>query len=405
MTLIDVTVELGVDSGGGATKFILDDDNMGVLGTNQLNGTVFNDVTQYVKGLSTTRGRSRQFDYYNAGTATITFDNRSREFDPLNTGSSLYPGIEPRGFVRISAKNEPVFYGYINDWNLEYDIADNDLALVYCSDAFSILANQLLTNSTPGSQLSGARINTILDRAEVDFVGGRNIDAGQSTLGAYATGTNTNVLNYLRQIERSELGNLYINRSGDLEFKDRSNVPTDDLLLFADDGTGVKYNSLSNQYGDELLYNYIRLKSPAGSEQIKSDLTSINKFQISQLSYDDLLNSSTGELQSVANVLLSRFKNPQIRFTGLEVQLVGLNSDYIDSILSLELADYVQVKKSFGSGSPAFITQTVLVSGISHVVRPDSHIVRFSFDGVDGSIYLVLGSSFFGILDTGILDF
>jgi len=405
MSLIDVTVELGLDAGGGATKFILDNDAMGVLGVDRLGGLVFNDVTQYVKGVSTTRGRSRQLDYYNAGVATVSFDNRSREFDPVNEDSSLYPGIEPRGLLRITSAGNPVFYGYVNDWDLEYDLVENDVATAFASDAFSILSNQLLSAFTPSAQLTGARVNTVLSRSEVDFVGGRDIDAGQSTLGAYAVTANTNVLNYLRQVERSEPGNLYISGSGDIEFRDRSNIPAEDLLLFADDGTGVNYQSLFNEYGDELLYNYIRLKSPAGAEQVKSDTTSINRYQISQLAYDDLLNSSTVQVGQIATLFLSKFKNPQIRFTGLQVELVGLSDTEVQSILSLELADYVQVKKSFSSGTPASLTQTLIVSGISHQIKPDSHIVRFSFDGVEGSVFLILGSAKFGMLDDGILDF
>lgn len=405
MSLIDVTVELGLDSGGGATKFILDSDSMGVLGVDQLGGLVFNDVTQYVKGVSTTRGRSRQLDYYNAGVATVSFDNRSREFDPVNEDSSLYPGVEPRGLLRITSAGNPVFYGYVNDWDLEYDLVENDVATAFASDAFSILSNQLLSAFTPSAQLTGARVNTVLSRSEVAFVGGRDIDAGLSTLGAYAVTANTNVLNYLRQVERSEPGNLYISRSGDIEFRDRSNIPPDDLLLFADDGTGVNYQSLFNEYGDELLYNYIRLKSPAGAEQVKSDTTSINRYQISQLAYDDLLNSSTVQVAEIATLFLSKFKNPQIRFTGLQVELVGLSDADVQSILSLELADYVQVKKSFSSGTPASLTQTLIVSGISHSIKPDSHIVRFNFDGIGGAIFLVLGSTKFGMLDEGILDF
>jgi hypothetical protein len=405
MSLVDVTVELGLDSGGGATKFILDSDSMGILGVDQLGGLVFNDVTQYVKSLSTTRGRSRQLDYYNAGVATVTFDNRSREFDPVNEDSSLYPGIEPRGLLRITSANQPVFYGYVNDWDLEYDLVENDVATAFASDAFSILSNQLLSAFTPSAELTGARVNTVLNRSEVDFVGGRNVDTGQSTLGAYAVAANTNVLNYLRQIERSEIGNFYISRTGDIEFRDRSNVPNEDLLLFADDGTGINYQSLFNEYGDELLYNYIRLKSPAGVEQVKSDITSINRYQISQLAYDDLLNSTTTDVASIANVFLSKFKNPKIRFTGLQVQLVGLSDEDAQKVLSLDLADYIQVKKSFGFGTPASLTQILVVSGISHQIKPDSHVVQFSFDGVQDSVFLILGSTDFGILDSGILDF
>jgi hypothetical protein len=404
MSLVDVKVELGLYETAETGRFILDDDVTGVLGVSTLSGLTFTDVSNHVKSFSVTRGRSRQLDHFNAGTAVVTFDNRDRSFDPINEDSPFYPGIEPRGIVRILSSNNPVFYGFINDWDSEYDLAGNDTASASCSDAFMVLSNQVLSAFTPSEQLTGARIDTVLIRSEVDFVGGRDIDTGISTLGAYEVEANTNVLNYLRQIERSELGHLFISAAGDIIFQDRSKVPVEDLLNFSDDGTGIPYRSLTNQYGDELLYNLIKTKSPAGAEQVVSDSDSIFKYQVSQLVYDNLLNSSTSDVNGIARLFLTKFSEPIVRFTGLNVQLVGLSVEDRNAVLNLDLMDFVTVKKSFLSGTPASLTQTVIVTGISHNVSPDSHSVSFTFESTEGGLVFVLGSSIAGKLDFGILD-
>lgn len=405
MSLVNVKVELGLDLTGGSGRFILDSGLSGVLGVSKIDGLEFFDVTSFVTSVSVNRGRSRQLDYYNSGSATINFNNIGREFDPINEDSPYYPGIRPRCFVRITRLDLPIFYGFVNDWDVQYGLVGNDAASASCSDGLMIFSNQVLSAFTPSAELSGARVNAILDRDEVSYVGGRDIETGTSTLGAYDVAANTNVLNYLRQIERSEQGSLFAASTGDLVFRSKSYVPELSPPTFADDGSGIPYQTLSNEVGDELLYNYIRFKSPAGVEQIKSDTDSITIYQISQLAYDDLLNNSTGVVSTLANFYLNRFKLPKFRLTGFRVQLSALADEYVENVLSLDLADFVYVLKSFGSGTPSSLTQFSVVSGISHTITPDSHQVVFSIESSDGTTYLVLGSEDFGRLDSGLLDF
>ena len=391
--------------GFGAGPFILDNSSFGILGSSALSDLQFLDVTQYVMSLQTNRGRSRQLDYFSTGSASVVFNNIGREFDPLNESSPFYPGIKPRGFLRITAKSIPVFYGVINDWDNDYSISNNDVAVAVCSEPSSILANQVLSAFTPSQQLSGARVNAVLDRAEVNYIGGREISVGSSTLGAYAVSADTNVLNYLRQIERSEAGRLYVSSSGDIVFKGRGDQGEVDGLLFSDDGLGIPYQTLKNEFGDELLYNYVRCTSPAGAEQIKSDATSIELYQISQLSFTDLLNSSTTQVAAIASIYLSQFKDPKPRLTGFSVQLLSLSNFDMQSVLRLDLVDWVDVKKSFVSGTPSSITQTSYVSGISHQITPDSHTVNFNIESTVGTYFVVLGDDPLGALDSGMLDF
>jgi hypothetical protein len=400
MSLTDVKVELGLNLLTlGSPGFILDSTSDGLLGVSRLFGLEFYDVTQFVTSVSINRGRSRQLDYFNAGSATVTFDNRGREFDPSNESSPYYPAILPRCLMRVEAKGKPLFYGVVNDWDVDYGLVDNDFAVAKCSDAFAVLSNMELSAFTPSAQKTGARINAVLDRSEVKYAGGRQIGVGLSDLGAYAVAANTNVLNYLRQIDKSELGFLFVAGNGNLIFLGRGDVYTNEIVLFADDSSGVPYQSLVSEYGDELLYNVIEVDSPAGSPITVSDTSSINKYQRSKLSQIDLLNSSTGVLTFLANSLLTKYKEPEVRLTGFTVQTLGLDDDLLESVLGIDLVSYVEVKKSFSVGLPASRTDFSFISGISHNIRPGSHTISFSVEQALGTLYLVLGGPVAGKLD------
>jgi hypothetical protein len=389
----------------GSPGFILDNATLGVLGTSELGGINFFDVSQFVKSVTVKRGRSRQLDYFQAGTASIILNNIGREFDPLNESSPYYPGVVPRCLVRVTTADKPVFYGYVNDWDVDYSLVNADVVTASCSDAFMVLSNQSLNAFTPSSQTSGNRINSVLDRSEVAYVGGREIETGLSTLGAVAVSAGTNVLNYLRQVESSEPGFLFVSNAGDIVFRDRETESADlgSVVSFADDGSGVPYSSLTNQFGDELLYNIVEASSPAGSTTV-TDSVSVLKYQVSKLSKTGLLNSSTNTVALVANSNLAKFREPQMRFTGLSVELSGLADDHVETVLLIDLLNYVNILKTFASGSPLSKTEFSYISSISHNIVPGRHTISFGVESAIATFFLIFADPVAGKLDFAMLD-
>jgi hypothetical protein len=394
---------------GFGSAFKLDDVFFGVLdtaGRGTLGGVVFADLTYLVESVNITRGRSRQLDQFNAGTATIAFDNASQILNPSNTSSIYYPFVLPRCPVQILANGIPIYTGLITDWNLDYDISNEDIMYASCADNFTVLANQALNAVTPSAELSGTRINTVLSSSEINYQGARAIDTGSSTLGAYAIAQDTNVLNYLQQINTSEQGYLFMSAAGTLTFKGRTSVLNPVAgATFNTDGTGLPYQTLVNQYGDELLYNYIVTQSPAGAKQTTSNDTSIALYQSQQYSLLDLLNSTTAEVAGLGNYLLGKYKNPVLRFTGLSTQMAALSATNQNILLGLDLTSICTVVKNFVVGTPATETQTLIVSGVSHNITPGSHIVSYTFESTDGNQYLTLNDAIFGTLDNNLLSF
>ena len=389
---------------GFGTPFQLNDAFYGVLDTSgrgTLGGVTFVDLTSLVENVNINRGRSRQLDQFNAGTATIAFDNASQILNPSNTSSPYYPFVLPRCPVQILANGIPIYTGLITDWNLDYDISNQDMMYASCSDQFTVLANQNLNAVATSVQATGARINSVLDLPEINYQGARAIDTGSSTLGAFNISQDTNCLNYLQLVNTSEQGYLFMSAAGTLTFKGRSSVLNPVAgATFNTDGTGIRFQSLINSFGDELLYNYIVTKSDAGAAQTTSNAASIALYQAQQYSLTDLLNSTTTEVAGLGNYLLGKYQNPVLRFTGLSTEMSALSATDQNIVLNLDMTSIATVVKNFVVGTPATETQTLIVSGISHNITPGTHIVSYTFESTDGNAYFTLNDAIFGTLST-----
>jgi hypothetical protein len=188
----------------------------------------FNDISADVVSINTNRGKDPQQDTFNAATCSIQLNNETRNYDP-DFGASPYQGqIVPTGQVRVFSNDQPIFTGFITDWNFSYTPTGESIAEIVAADAFWNLNNQALTEYEPIEQLSSDRIVSVLSRPEV---GGtavwpasqRVISEGLATMGDYSVDDGTNVLSYLQEVERAEPGRLFIDKSGRIVFRSRNN--------------------------------------------------------------------------------------------------------------------------------------------------------------------------------------
>jgi hypothetical protein len=163
--------------------------------------------------------------------------------------------------------------------------------------------------------------------------------------------------------------------------------------------------SLVNQYGSELLYNYIVTESPAGAAQTNSDSTSIALYQAQNYNLLSLLNSTTTEVNGLGAYLLGKYRNPVVRFTGVSCELAALTAAQWATIFAIDLTSIISVQKDFSTGTPTSETQTLITSGIEHRIVPGSHIVSLTMESTDGNQYLTLDDAIFGTLDNNLLSF
>jgi hypothetical protein len=408
MSVPATTVELGFDlSGLGGAFFILDSAEQGVLDNTEypLGGELFYDVSEFVRSVSVSRGKSRQLERFTAGNATIELNNNARVFDPQNLSSPFYGQIIPKRTIKVETAGSAIFYGVVDDWNLNYDLSGLSVTTADCVDGFTLLAQRALSAHTATSQLTGARINAVLDRPDVDWPTDlRAIDTGSQLLQADVVEDGANALEYLQLVTNTEPGSIFIGKDGDIIFKDRTVAPVSaGQVIFADDGTGVEFSEVQVIYGSELLYNYIQIERANGGTAIATDSDSISNYGQQALIQSGLLLNSDDDAESLANYLLNQYKQPEYRFETLTVQLEALESaDQID-VLGLEINDVCQIRFTPNQvGSP--IDQYATIISVAHTIAPFSHRITFGFQTLDYAS-LVLDDLEFGLLDDGNLGF
>jgi hypothetical protein len=189
---------------------------------------IFNDISSYVRVISSTRGKDPQQDTFNAGNLTVELTNETRAFDPNYPQSPFQGQILPSGSVKVSSNEAVIFTGKITDWNFRYEPSGLSIAEIIATDSFWDLNNQTLIDYVPSEELSSARINNILSRTEAGGTAAwptsrRVISTGVATVGDYDVPDGTNVLSYLQEIEKAESGRLFIDKLGRLVFRSRNN--------------------------------------------------------------------------------------------------------------------------------------------------------------------------------------
>jgi hypothetical protein len=398
-------VELGFDilSSGLGPYFILDDPIKGKLNNTEylLAGVLFFDVTNLVQSVAIQRGKNRQLDQFDSGLANIVFNNNDRTFDPEYALSPYAGQIVPKRQVRISSGGIVQFAGLVDDWNLTYAPNGDSTASAACSDATSSFATQTIATRTNSVQKSGERINAILDLPEINWPSTlRDVDTGEMTLGADTIADNTNALTYLRLVERSEPGAFFIGKSGNVIFRDRIAAPTSQGVTLADDGSGIKYQSLKVQYGSELLANEIVVSSEISSYEVTTlDLESIDTYGIFNLTRTGLLINANGDVDELAEFYANKYSQPEYRFESVEVLLDELTDQEQTDLLGLEIGDVVEIKFTPNGIVPA-ISKYAEIIRIDNSIDLDNHIMSLGFSTLDFAL-LVLDDAQFGKLDSG----
>jgi hypothetical protein len=400
------TYKVLLDVGFLADAFTLDSSLLD--GTDVLDGsTDFVDVTEYVTNININRGRSTQIENFPSSSCTVVADDRAaaRYFDPLNTASEWYSGgtvgIAPRRQFQVyggTAGTTAMFSGFVYDLNIDYAEPNLSTATIVATDALGQLGQTVLTAFNPSSQLTSARVSAILDRPEVSFSTAlRNIETGVATCGTLAYEDATNVLQALQDVATAEGGRLFVDRSGAVQFDARIATSFGTAVASFGGTAGLPIQSLSNVYGAETVVNRVAVQIDGGTaSSIANGTASQTEYGIKALSLTGVPLDSDAAGSALASSLLTRFQEPVVRFSEMDVLLGALTVAQQQTMAGLEIGDILEVSKTFSTGTPATVTQNVVVESIRHSVNPQRHTVTIGM----GQVQLVLPF----ILDTSALD-
>lgn len=401
-----------LDVGFITDPFTLDSPTLGVLDQNTLDGsTEFVDVTQYVQSISINRGRSTQLDVFNAGTLNLRANDQqaNRYFDPLNTTSPWYQGnlgIAPRRAIKIVAGTADIFTGFIYDLDIIYDEPNLSFAEISAVDALAQLSQTTLNEFTPTTQLASQRVADILDRPEVGYgtaTAPRQITTSTSTVGTAIYEAGTNTLQALQELQIGENGRFFVTRSGAIRFDERVQASfATAIATFGGTATGaIPITSLENVYGAETIVNRVSVQI-AGSTAVSvaQGTASQALYGIRSLSFSDLPLVDDAAGSALAQDLINLYQNPEVRFTGLSVNLNALSSAQQNTVAAIEIGDVINVSKEFAAGSPTTITKTVVVEAVRHSITANSHNINLTLAPVALLFPLTLDDPVFGLMDS-----
>lgn len=401
--LVQIAFDLAAN--GIGSYFTLDSVVQGVLNntTYTLAGEVLVDVTPYVRNLNIKRGRSRQLEKFTSGVADFTLDNRDRIFDPLMTSSPYYGSIVPRKEVQISRRGQLLYVGNVEDWNFGFTLDNDATAEPSCVDGFAYIAPQNIGPQTNTSQTSGARVSTIL--SQIDWPSTKtNVSTGKVTLDADVVPVNTNALNYLQQVEVSEIGALFIDRQGFVSFRDRTELQAFTSGIVFGTG-GIPFQNIQTVYGTEELWNKVSVTYTSGGTvagtAIAENLDSQLAYGVFAKQYDTLL-ASGSDATAMADWQAQRYSEPILRVDALQINMEGITTEQAQQVLTLDLGDVAQVVWS-PNNLPPSVSQYVTIDGIEHQASPSGHVVSLRLSETYASF--ILDSATFGELNDDILGF
>ena len=412
MTLPIINAVINFSTGPSfAQAMILD---QGILGTNILAdaASVIVDVSDVVDSIQTKRGRNPQADQFQTGTLTMRIVDQNGDFNPQNPSSPYYNLLTPMRKVQITATygatTYPIFAGFITTYTTS--TPKNALDVVYTTmtavDAFRLAQNAQISTvaGTTAGQLSGARINALLDA--IDWPASmRDVDAGLTTMQA-DPGTARTSLAAMQTVETSEYGALYVDAAGSFVFQDRSvtagstgATPT----VFNDNGTDISYFDAVWRLDDTLVYNSASITRTGGTAQTAINQPSIDKYFIHSYNQQNLLMETDAVALDYAQAYVASRAETSIRCDAIQLDLYTDNYNLgIIAALELDYFDSVTITTNQPGGST--LTKTLQVFGVAMSITPNSWKTTLTTlePIIDG---FILDSAIYGLLDSGVLSY
>jgi len=386
----------------------------GILGTNLLgdSASVIVDVSDQVDQLRTQRGRDVQSDQFQTGTMAMRLIDQNGDFNPQNVNSPYYGLLTPMRKVQISATYEPttylIFSGFITSYTTvtPKNVGELQYTTITCVDAFRLAQNAQISTvaAAPAGQLSGARINAILD--QINWPASmRDVDAGLTTLQA-DPGTARTALAAMQTVETSEYGALYVDTAGFFTFQDRSVTAGGSgapAVLFNNTGVGIRYFNAVWLLNDAQVYNSAQITRTGGTTQSASNAASIDKYFLHSYNQQNLLMETDAVALQYAQSYVASRAETTVRCDAITLDLYTADYDAgIIAALDLDFFDPVTITTTQSGNST--LSKTLQVFGVGMDISPNRWQVTFTTlePVIDG---FVLDSSIYGLLDTGVLTY
>jgi len=355
----------------------------------------------------------------------------SLTYDVTITSSSTVTQVLPMVPIKVTATwnsvTYPLFYGYANAWT---DAALNNPryaeTTLTATDAFGIFALNSLPAAAPvgAGDDSGSRADRILDWAGWPPQH-RLLDIGDSTLQATAMGDY--VLNLLQLTADSEIGEVYVNGSGQVVFRHRQGILADTRsttpqAVFGDRpgtahtaGTEWPYTSVTRADDSTTMANDVQITA-AGSGNLQEAQDYVSQFVYGggdgggcAVTYarTDLLLQSDVDALAYAGWVLYISASDEDRMDQLIVSPMRDPSDLYPQVLGREIGDRIQIwRRPPNVAAP--VSKDCFIRGIEHDFDASGHAWTTTWTLQSAAKYgsfLTLNSATAGLLDSNALAY
>lgn len=388
----------------------------GIIGTNVLadSAAVIVDVSSQVDAVTTRRGRNAEADQFQTGSCSLRLVDQAGDFNPQNPSSPYFGLLDPMRKLQITATYNsvtyPIFSGFITGYQTITPQESNDnvtYTTITAVDAFRLAQNAQITTvaGTSAGQLSGARINNLLDAISWPATM-RDIDAGQTTMQA-DPGTQRTALAACQTVSTSEYGAFYVDATGSFVFQDRALTSSSigaTPTVFTDNGSpGLLYFDAGWVLNDVLIYNQANVTRSGGSTQTAINASSIAKYFLHSYTQTDLLMQTDAVALDYARAYVASRAETSVRCDFLILDLFTANYDTgIVAALSLDFFDPITVITTQPGSSS--LTKTLQIFGVAMTINPNKWRVQFTtLEPIIDSF--ILNSTEYGVLDTSSLSY
>lgn len=342
---------------------------------------VYTDITDWVMGFATKRGRSDELQAYSAGTLSLTLDNQDGRFDPTNASSPYWPNVVPMRLVQVkavwSATTYVIFTGYVDGWPLTWPLNKLDRSTVTATDAFKVLTRCNYTNPAQPQETIASRVGEILTIANI----GSSYNGSQTIVAADSI--QSTALSYLQQLEQTEAGSMFMDESGLLRFEERHYRSKNKLTVQATFGDGdssseLPYTVLEPVFNDTQLINdqivtASKAINPLAAPAEYSDTASMLAYGPSAVATPlDMLVADSNEAADMAWWRVQRFKTPALRFDSLTFMPAASATLLWPQALGRVMGDLIECIRRPPSGN--VIDQDCHIDAIEHTWDGNSMI-------------------------------
>lgn len=183
------------------------------------------DITSRVMAAEWTLGLAEPSVIGRVGrnSAIIVLNNTSGDYNSYNSSSPIFGNIKPGRKVQISATDasgtETMWTGRLEKLESQPSVHGPNVAILTAVTPLTFVTRETVRLAIQKDQQTGAIVGALLDEFGWP-AGDRAIDTGLSSISYYSK-DESRFISALHEIEDTELGRLYDDRSGNIVFEDR----------------------------------------------------------------------------------------------------------------------------------------------------------------------------------------